>query len=1075
MNSIDFLTDQIARPWSPDGQHGFVDAKLFVGCGANGIEIAFIRSPGKPSRSVLTSCWSARRGRRAAPVLLVAIHPSGVMVCGPTGEKPPVYSELKLEQVERLCREALVLPDRHSVLRYLAKTLPSLESELPGLSNEGLLSLHELRKGVPAMDSWDTARPRAAAAVGKRDDALLRALGYQVERIDNLTSLLRCGERRTALAVMLRDGESPEAGNVRFNSLSPISYALKVADDENLSWVILTQGTGLRLYPTAVNAGVGRRGRTETWIECQAPLLSNEQLPYLWLLYSAEALTPGGSLQRILEQSERFAGDLADKLRERIYGNVVPLLAKGIADAQQIASPCAQDLAQLYEMALTVLFRLLFIAYAEDRDLLPYRVNSAYRRRSLKQKAQELSESVANNAPIAEGGFHWQEAARLWEAVAKGNSEWGVPAYNGGLFSDDAKVSQAGALLAKVSLPNSVFEQALRWLLVTDTPEGTPGPVDFRSLGVREFGTIYEGLLESELAVARTDLIYDKKGVYKPARPGREVVVAKGEVYLHNKSGTRKSTGSYYTKSFAVDHLLDGALEPALDRHFARLGGLSDDTDAAEHFLDFRVADIAMGSGHFLVSAIDRIEKRMADYLVRRPLLGVTRQLATLRTSAQKEAGEPANRVDIEDGQLLRRLIARRCIYGVDINPLAVQLSRLAVWLHTFVPGLPLSFLDRNLVRGNALVGVGTLDEIRGVFEERGSLPMFPVDADVLLGDARKPLKRLAKINDATLADIDLARQASTEAQTAIVDTKRLCDLIAARPIANDPTIRDFPLENWATDSQASRTLKAASTACKSLERLYALHFPIAFPEVFLRDRPGFDVVLGNPPWQEATVEEDAFWARHYPGLRGRPQREQEVEKARLRKDRPDLVLTFRAEQQTAAELRKALTSGAYPGMGTGDPDLYKAFCWRFWKLATMSGGQVGVVLPRSALAAKGSTDFRQTVFRHAAQIDIVTLLNRAGWVFDDAEHRYTVSLICISHGKPDEKSIRLRGPFASVAAFQKGIVEPPSRFATEDVLAWNDTASLPLLPTAESMEVFAQLRSAPRLDLNKIRTGGGG
>jgi type II restriction/modification system DNA methylase subunit YeeA len=114
-----------------------------------------------------------------------------------------------------------------------------------------------------------------------------------------------------------------------------------------------------------------------------------------------------------------------------------------------------------------------------------------------------------------------------------------------------------------------------------------------------------------------------------------------------------------------------------------------------------------MGSGHFLVAAVDRIERRLTDYLARRPLPGVRRELAHLRAAALDALGELADQTLIEDAQLLRRLIARRCIYGVDLNELAVQLARLSIWIHTFVPGLPLSLLDHTLVRGNALVGLG--------------------------------------------------------------------------------------------------------------------------------------------------------------------------------------------------------------------------------------------------------------------------------------------------------------------------------------------------------------------------------
>src|SRR5207253_2016189 len=174
------------------------------------------------------------------------------------------------------------------------------------------------------------------------------------------------------------------------------------------------------------------------------------------------------------------------------------------------------------------------------------------------------------------------------------------------------------------------------------------------------------------------------------------------------RSGARKASGTYFTKEFAVDHLLDHALEPALKDHLKRLDAL-DETDAAERFFDFRVADIAMGSGHFLVAAVDRIERAFSGYLAKRSLPGVRNELERLRTSAAEKLGEMAEQLPIEDAQLLRRLIARRCIYGVDLNPVAVNLSRLSMWIHTFVPGLPLSLLDHNLVPGNSLVGIARI------------------------------------------------------------------------------------------------------------------------------------------------------------------------------------------------------------------------------------------------------------------------------------------------------------------------------------------------------------------------------
>ena len=598
MNGADFLSDLMARPWSLDGKYAIQPVSLFVGNGANAVEVAVAQSLGAPSRAALLGSWSSRKGRRAAPVLLVVLHSGGASLCGAAGPTPPIYTVEDTAQVQGLCRQALDQPDRHAALRVLSHSLPSLETALPGLSNEGLLAMHELQHGVPKRADWDRARRKATQSRGKQQGKLLAALGFRIERLDNLTSLLRSGTRRTALAVMLHEGETPEGRSARFETLSPVSYGLKKADDENLSWVVMVQGSRLRLYATDVGTGVGRRGRTETYIECQPVLLSDEHLPYLWLIYSAEALASSGSLRQILGSSQRFAGDLAERLRERIYDRVVPELARGIAAARNIDVPSPADLDRTYQMSLTVLFRLLFIAYAEDRDLLPYRFNDAYRRRSLKQKAQELAAAVTDGTSIAEGDSHWREVFLVWSAVAAGNTEWGVPAYDGGLFSSAPSISPDGAELATISLPNSSFEVALRDLLVIKTTEGAPGPVDFRSLGVREFGTIYEGLLESELAFASEDLTLNRKGIYVPASKGGPVEVAKGQIYIHDRSGARKSSGSYYTKQFAVEHLLDGALEPALDDHLVRLGGM-DNTDAAEAFFDFRVADIAMGSAIF--------------------------------------------------------------------------------------------------------------------------------------------------------------------------------------------------------------------------------------------------------------------------------------------------------------------------------------------------------------------------------------------------------------------------------------------------------------------------------------------
>lgn len=251
------------------------------------------------------------------------------------------------------------------------------------------------------------------------------------------------------------------------------------------------------------------------------------------------------------------------------------------------------------------------------------------------------------------------------------------------------------------------------------------------------------------------------------------------------------------------------------------------------------------------------------------------------------------------------------------------------------------------------------------------------------------------------------------------------------------------------------------------VRKVKPVHFPVQFPEVFLRERPGFDVTIGNPPWEEATVEELGFWALRYPGLKGMPAGEQQREIPRLRETRPDLVKEYDLDVEEAQDLRRLLVRGPYPGMGTGDPDLYKAFCWRFWHLVR-DGGGIGVVLPRSALAAAGSAQWRETVLDGGAFDDVTMLLNTGGWVFDDVHEQYVIGLVSVRKGAAYGGTLSLSGPFASFASWQDGLRHKPAQFLVADFRTWSEGASFPLLPSERSAEVFVKLRRHPRLDADE-------
>jgi hypothetical protein len=500
---------------------GSAAGALHLGHGSGGLEVVVIEARAQPTLTDLRKLWKDRVAGRATPVLVVVLHGSRAALCGPI-EPAPAFGSLDRGHAERLCRTALAEPDKNAALRFLLAAIPEAEEPLPGIRNEGLFATYTLRKAAPP------ASDAARALLRERGGTLLKSLGYSIESAPGPVSILRAGENRRALAVFLERDESPDRPNERFSHLSPVSYALTRAEKENLDWVLVSAGAVLRLHPVGTEVGTGRRGRAETYAEIHLDLVSPSDAGYVQSLFSADSLAKNGAVDRLLEESTRYAFDVGVKLRERIYDSVVPDLAMGILAARGLRKPKPADLAETYQMTLVYLFRLLFIAYAEDKELLPYKGNTLYKSRSLKQKAVELAKLKREGAAFGSGSAWWDEIDGLFQAVDKGNGSWGVPAYNGGLFSRDEKVSRQGALLAGLSLADEVLGPVLSGLLVEQTTEGW-GPVDFRSLGVREFGTIYEGLLENELAIAEEDLTTKSKDKqYAPAGPRDTVVVRRG-------------------------------------------------------------------------------------------------------------------------------------------------------------------------------------------------------------------------------------------------------------------------------------------------------------------------------------------------------------------------------------------------------------------------------------------------------------------------------------------------------------------------------------------------------------------
>lgn len=1059
------LTAEREVNWSDAAPHpGITLDKVYIGPdphGLGGIQVAVAEADTTPSRQALRELHAARRGRTNIQLVVAVVHNGMTHLIGPDPHALPI--ELPAEQAERQLQSTLKEPDVLAATERLAGFRKAGESTgIAGFTNSGLFATHHIARNVPQRADWEELGGRAAPLISLRGRKLVEALGFFVQPGANGTLTLSIGgEPPRAVAILLDDSEHFDAKAQRFQ-LSPVAFGLAVAARASLPWLVVLRKDQIRLYPGRDGVGVGSKGQADTFFEIDLSTIDAEYAALLPLIFSAQALAVEGSAEELLRDSARFASDLGARLRERIYDEVVPPLAIEVAQRLEKDAGVTLDadgLQMAYRVTLRILFRLLFQAYAEDRGLLPSGRNEGFDANSLKTNARRLSDAEAGQ--FGDSSTIWFELVQVWSAIDQGNEQWQVPAYNGGLFSTDPLRSPEGALIKRIELPDSVLGPALRSLLIDVSPDGVPGPVDFRSLSVREFGTIYEGLLESSLSLATQDLTVDAKGAWIPAGEGDKVEAAAGAVYFHTASGERKATGSYFTPKIVVDHLIERSIVPALTAHLEKIAGYLDKGDeaaAGREFFDFRVADLAMGSGHFLVAAVDKIEALMRSFLTERSVPAVTEELMRLAGVAIQALGtDDVAKSEVDEVGLLRRQIARRCIYGLDINPMAVELARLALWIHTFVPGLPMSNLNHGLVCANSLTGIGTIDEALDALQpgrSPGEITLFDEILTDQLASSKTLLIDVANASEASKAEVEEGTRILTQARDAADTARRIFDsAVAARLGRIEPGL----IMDWESLEVVLMNPAVAEVA----GGLRPAHMPYLFPEVLLRDRPGFDVLLGNPPWEKLHVEEHQWWGLRMPGLRSLQQRDRDSALGTFRASRSDLEAEYEREIATVSTLNQAVAAGHFPGIGAAHLDLFAAFAWRNWHLLR-SGGRCAVVLPRGALSGSSLAAWRREILRHGSFADVCLLLNNRKWVFPEVHPQYTIGLTVIERG--GARQVCWAGPFASESEFLSGAAEVTT-IDSETFASWSNSSAFPLVPDAASAQVFLTMKRSPRFD----------
>ena len=995
----------------------------------------------RPSDTFMRARWKQRVGGTAARYLLIADdpqHANRVRVLGPSDGRRPILSvsgELLADSLQTVAK----LPEFDAV-RRLADDLTRIGGD--GLTINGLLTRHTLEhrlKGDPARWASAADQTRRIRPTDPWRQVILK-LGYTVQQLPHRGYLVRHGGRPVAL--VHPKAAARDLARVDSQGRPPEGLLLADCEAQGAPYGILTQGGRFRLFDARSASPASE------WLELDIRLLGRDRLPLLALL--APSFLADGGFRTLRNEARNFGVALHERLDRTIRQDALPALAAGM---QAWARDRGMDLTddrerrELERAALTLVFRVVFILFCESAGHLPIG-NRTYDKVSLSSLVREAYETMQRLSPASSA--LWSGFVRLVRAMRNGNPAWDVPAYNGALFA--SKGFDGAELLERMELRDPVFAKVL---VSIGQDQETRRGADFSTLEIAHIGHTYESLLSLRLSLAKRSVRYDaRRDRYIQAKASEAEVTAGGLLWQTHQGG-RKAGGVYYTPVDIVRHLVARAVLPAYERHLEQVAEIAktDPPKAAQHLLSFAVVDPACGSAHFLVQVAETLAERTVRFLAEHPLPEIVEGIDRLRSGASPG-------VEIDDVSLLRRLLVKHCVFGVDISPMGAEVATLSLWLASFVPGLSLSYLGRNVVVGDSLIGVADSSTVI----KEGSF-----FTDLLrkhLENATEIVRTLAEIDDRTPEEVSASQRADQRATRATAGLKRLFDLWTAEQFGLDDARQHAELHGGAVIEGTDKVGRALVKKAQKLAREYGfLHWPLAFPQVFSREQPGFDVVVGNPPWEQVRIEELSFYGMYRPGIQSLRESDRTRAVTDLARERPDLTEQLRDQQERLKKSRAALAAGDYDQMGAF-PDLYKYFCQRYRTLVRESGF-VGVVLPRTAFNTKGSEGFREWLYVGSATHRIDFLLNRKRWIFD-THPQYSIALVVAERAFPGpDHRVEVAGTATSSSEWSMQASRAGVRLTAS---AFGPGRETPLLRSQDEADLLGRLRVGTRFPLGSGR-----
>ena len=808
---------------------------------------------------------------------------------------------------------------------------------------------------------------------------LFEELGFglkQGEAIDSENETLKSShkevdaEGKTLIyADLLAWGKDPDAfSSSEGRNNTPHKKMERLLVAANIPWGIIANGRILRL----LKQEQGAAGRAHLQVDLENIFEQDDQLSFniFWALFRKEAYVKDQDgkclLDKIDDESRQHATKVSDQLKYSVF-RALELLVQGLLDDptnKGIIKP-KDDLFEIFRQSLVYLYRLLFVLYAESMELLPISL-AVYRDNYSIEDLRELIESPSEQFQPNEYRL-WDSLKALFFLVYHGvkGGDFYITQYNGKLFSPEN-----APFLEKCKLNDWVMKDILFNLSTTDPQEHRGRDrISYRELGVEQLGAVYEGLLEYEPKIASEEMAVVKIGKEQQVMPKSlahdvkiEETIPKGRFYLALWGGRRKGTGSYYTPKAITGFLVEQALNPLVEGR------------SSEEILNLKIIDPAMGSGAFLVAACHFL----ADAYGRAKIA---------------EGLDEDDKLDEYERAQYRRLVAERCLYGVDLNPMAVELAKLSLWLTTLAEDKPLTFLDHHLKCGNSLIGA----EIKDVLDFRAALWLrkkkkyisdqyalfdkeeFEQNINILIKHRNWLESEPSDTADKIHKKERLVEKDQKEG-TFYSKLKLLCDLwcscwfwpagaIAVPDESIFKELRDYIFkEQSSLSKEICGKYLDPSIVISGDQRFF--HWELEFPEVYLdeegkfKKNPGFDAALGNPPWDIIKPNSQEFFCNFDPNFRSYPKQKAKkvisdlCEKEEIKREWDEYENNLKKQSEFFR------TSNKYLHLGKGDINSFKLFLESFFHVLG-DGAHVSIIVPSGFHTDEGCMPLREFLFNN--------------------------------------------------------------------------------------------------------------